>query len=390
MSTASPDPLEDGGGAFSQFIRERLPDILADWERQVRKTSSAEALERPVLIDHVPTLLQGIARLADDLAGAVSPAAPPPATAHRHRTFGPAERHAVTRLDVGFDLHEVVAEYAALRRCVLQRWTAERLSDREAAPLALLNQAVDEAIAVAVEHFTRVRNRMLEGLDRLSIAAFRSPSLADLLQKLLGLLVESAAAVDTASILLREGDGLRVWAAAGLEQGAAETEAIRVGEGFAGTIAATAKPLAVRDASNDPTLLRPALRAHRICALYGVPLFDGGKVVGVAQMGSLTARDFSDHDKRLFDVLSNRATAAVFQHLLRSDLERHLRREQLLARVGETLGDVLDVEALLRRAGKILVPEIADWCVIDVFEDGAAGPVTAIEHADPAKAAHPC
>jgi signal transduction histidine kinase len=86
-------------------------------------------------------------------------------------------------------------------------------------------------------------------------------------------------------------------------------------------------------------------------------------------------------------VLSNRATAAIFQHFLRSDLERHLRREQLLARVGETLGDVLDVEPLLRRAGKILVPEIADWCVIDVFEDGAAGPLTAIEHADGAKAA---
>ena len=57
-------------------------------------------------------------------------------------------------------------------------------------------------------------------------------------------------------------------------------------------------------------------------ALYGVPLIDGGVVLGVAHVGSITAYDLSDEDRRMVDSLASRATAAIYQQMLRRDAEQ--------------------------------------------------------------------
>jgi PAS domain S-box-containing protein len=60
-------------------------------------------------------------------------------------------------------------------------------------------------------------------------------------------------------------------------------------------------------------------------------------------------------------------------------------RMEFLAQVGDVLASSLDHQQTLRNVAGLAVPQIADWCAVDLFtEDGAREPV-AIAHSDPAK-----
>ena len=60
-------------------------------------------------------------------------------------------------------------------------------------------------------------------------------------------------------------------------------------------------------------------------------------------------------------------------------------RIELLAQVGDVLASSLDYQQTLRNVAGLAVPQIADWCAVDLFtEDGRREPV-AIAHSDPAK-----
>jgi PAS domain S-box-containing protein len=60
-------------------------------------------------------------------------------------------------------------------------------------------------------------------------------------------------------------------------------------------------------------------------------------------------------------------------------------RMEFLARAGDVLASSLDYQQTLRNVAGLAVPQIADWCAVDLFtEDGGREPV-AIAHADPEK-----
>ena len=226
------------------------------------------------------------------------------------------------RLDEGFDLTQVVAELSMLRDCILKLWEQSVLDPSRLIELRIVNQAIDRAVSASVERFTRARDRTLIALDRIANEALESRSLDELLQRLLQVFVDTTAAVDTAVILIREGDELRVRAARGVEAEAEREFTLRIGEGFAGKIAADRQPVSLQSAATDPLVKSAALRARGIRALYGVPLMDVGDVIGVAHMGSLTAHELSQQDKRLFAAMASRASAAIHQHMLRERADR--------------------------------------------------------------------
>ncbi len=159
-----------------------------------------------------------------------------------------------------------------------------------------------------VESRTRERDeavRRLAALERISTAALEEGDVGALLRKLLGVFLEAADRADSAAILLREGQGLRVRASVGLSSYSIE-ETILVGQGFAGTIAATGEPLSVGErTSNDLVTSRGAQ------GLFGVPLIHEGDVIGVAQIGASKSDAFSELEKRLFVAMAERAAWAV-------------------------------------------------------------------------------
>ncbi|MDI3287432.1 ATP-binding protein [Polyangium sp. 15x6] len=321
------------GPSLSELLRDLEPEILAKWEQAVRKLPVARSLARPVLMDHVPELLERIAEMVDQMA-----AGRPPEPLEEA-----AESHARDRLEAGFDLGEVVAEYAALRATITKHFLQKQLLVEYPEALSVLNWAIDTAVATSVDRYTRASRRTLEALDRISTASLEARSLNELLQRLLGVFLGATASVDTAVILLCEDDILRVRAAVGLEEEVSQGFSLKVGEGFAGTIATEQRPIFLRNASEDPLVKSPILRAKGVKALYGVPLVDGARVLGVAHMGSRSTSEFSEQDKHLFGALAGRATTAISQSMLRERLE--VERARLAAVVEQMPAGVVLAEA---------------------------------------------
>jgi PAS domain S-box-containing protein len=65
--------------------------------------------------------------------------------------------------------------------------------------------------------------------------------------------------------------------------------------------------------------------------------------------------------------------------------KRSALRIEFLAQAGQVLASSLDYQQTLRNVAGLVVPQIADWCAVDLFsEDGAREPV-AVAHVDPKK-----
>src|SRR5919201_854641 len=89
---------------LADFLREHREEIIAHCEQEVRKVRAASQLARPVLIDHLPEFIEELADYVGELRTGHEVAAP-----EEHPQI-----HALERLEVGYNLEEVVAEYAIL------------------------------------------------------------------------------------------------------------------------------------------------------------------------------------------------------------------------------------------------------------------------------------
>jgi signal transduction histidine kinase len=295
---------------LAAFLRARREAILQRWQQAVRHRPATQGLPMDRLIDHLPDLLDAIAAtheeyVADERARLATEA---------------AERHAVERLVDGLDLQDVVVELAVLRDAILDEWDSAGMPAR-ANELRFLSRALDRAITASVERYIATRDRTLRALDRISTAALESRRLDDLLNGLLGVLAETTPAVDTGVVLLRDGDDLVVRAAVGFDEDDLIGERVRIGDGFAGRVAAERRPRQVGPAEIAELAVSTRPSVRRLRCLYAVPLIESGAVVGVAHIGSFTAPDFSEQDKRLFEAMAARAASGIAQHQLREAAE---------------------------------------------------------------------
>ncbi len=180
--------------------------------------------------------------------------------------------------------------------------------------LALRTEERDEAV------------RRLVAFERIATAALRGGDLDAFLRELLDTFAEVTRAVDSAAILLRSStangpDVLRLRVAIGklaMRELSHATE--RVGEGFAGRIAATLKPWEIDDASSSNVVVSPLLQGTHVSTIFGVPLASGGDARGVAFVASSRPQAFAERDKRLFRTLAERASWAVGKYEERSRL----------------------------------------------------------------------
>jgi PAS domain S-box-containing protein len=318
-----PTTLEATGRLhLHDFIRERRTHILEHWERAVRQLPSTRGLPYPRLGTHLPVLLDGMARMMEAL--------------HQGREHGALaetpELHALERLDLGFDLEEVSDEYSALRASILRLY-AEHLECTAPGELATVlwelerfNRSFDALMGAAVSRHARARERTFQVLERISQAALGTEDLDTFLPRLLRVMLEATTAVDSVTLMLREGDVMRARASVGLEELVAAGFQVRMGEGFCGRVAAERRPVELRSAATSPQVKTGAFRSQGTRGLYGVPLLQGEEVLGVAMMGSRTAFEFSNEDKLLFRSMVGRATALILQAQL-AGRERQTREQ---------------------------------------------------------------
>ncbi|MGW4565769.1 hypothetical protein ACWEN3_26240 [Streptomyces sp. NPDC004561] len=64
-------------------------------------------------------------------------------------------------------------------------------------------------------------------------------------------------------------------------------------------------------------------------------------------------------------------------------LQQALDRLALLAEVTTALGSTLDADEGLRRVCRIMVPQLADWCAVDLLESEDAPRRVCVTHKDP-------
>ena len=131
--------------------------------------------------------------------------------------------------------------------------------------------------ALVAEQSIEPRDRTLRALDSISTAALEAGSLEELLERLLHVLLDTAEAIDTAAILLRENGDLVLRGSVGLDADGGEESRVPVGEGFSGRIASSQQPMLLHVAASDPEMRIAAIRSKGVRALYGIPLVDRGR-----------------------------------------------------------------------------------------------------------------
>lgn len=152
---------------LADFIRTDAERILREWEEFVKTLRPATLLPRWLLRAYAAAILQSI---ADDIEGAqlVVEAAP---RAPGEEPAAPIERvatvHVDLRIESGFDLAQIIAEYRALRSSILRLWRVAAADDfaRGAEEISRLTEAIDQAVAQTVsiyeEREARYRDRFL-------------------------------------------------------------------------------------------------------------------------------------------------------------------------------------------------------------------------------------
>src|SRR5205807_3719488 len=304
--------MADEPRRLSDFLRAHRERILSDWVDAVRVLEPAKDLDQPVLLDSLPQFLDELADFLDDVR-AGHPAKEP---------VNPHTIHALDRLEVGYDLTEVVEEYAILRRCIVELVHDEGAPAMRSAQLARLHAGIDSAIVTSTARYHQASERTLRALERISSTALTHGEAEAMLPELLKVLLETCASVDAASLLLLEGEVLRVHAAVGLGLEQSVGESVPVGHSLAGQVAQTRAPIAIRDAASDPMVTRESIRQAGLRGYYGVPMMLGEELVGVATIGSRHAAEFSEEDRLLFRTMSGRAAALIAKARLNAELTR--------------------------------------------------------------------
>ncbi len=136
-------------------------------------------------------------------------------------------------------------------------------------------------------------------------------SLEDMLSELLER-IRSSLGVDTAAVLLLDEDRgvLLARAARGLEEEVRQGVQVPLARGFAGRVAAEARPIIIEDLDHAE-VVNPILRQRGISSMLGVPVHVEGRVIGVMHIGTLVQRHFDEDDVMLLQLAADRAALAI-------------------------------------------------------------------------------
>jgi hypothetical protein len=148
---------------MADFIRHNHAAIVKEWIEFARTRSPAgDGMSKLALEDHVVDILKFVA------ADVESPQTRAEQVDKSHglaQGDGPfrqsaAEIHSALRLADGFDIDQMVSEYRALRASVVKQWVAghKSLASTDIEDLTRFNEAIDQAVAESVAHYTKTIN----------------------------------------------------------------------------------------------------------------------------------------------------------------------------------------------------------------------------------------
>ena len=178
----------------------------------------------------------------------------------------------------------------------------------------------------------REREARLDGIGQVNEAAMQSLELHELMDSVLARIMGIMEA-QAALIMLMRGGRLVAVASRGFKEGLVEDFSLSLGEGVAGQVATTGKPVSISDVQSDPRIVHPILVDNGIRSLLAVPMLRGGETIGVLHVDWREQRDFTTDDVRFLELLADRVAVAVFNADLyrrQKEVAEALQREMLV------------------------------------------------------------
>jgi serine phosphatase RsbU (regulator of sigma subunit) len=244
--------------------------------------------------------------------------------------------------------------------------------------------AASQSVAARVDE-----DDALEALARIAVTAMADLCIIDLREPD-GRLRRAAVAHADPDTEARVREALRRWPPDAEGQHPA-AEALRTGE----TQEAVELSPGLPDATTaDPDAMR-LLSQLGLCASLAVPLTARGHTLGtVLLLSTATGRAFGPDDTDVAEDVARLAALAVDNARLvageraaRETAEAARARVALLAEATSVLTETLEPTTALERLATLLVPGLADWCRVDLFDETVGVRRAAMTHVDPATAA---
>jgi len=118
--------------------------------------------------------------------------------------------------------------------------------------------------------------------------------------------------------------------------------------------------------------------------VVALPLTARGSVIGAIGLVFTHARELDDAEVELLEILASACAQSVGRITAQDDAGRQAARLAFLIEAATELAGSLDYQETLGNVARLAVPTFADWCAIDVVDDGRLRRL-AVAHVDPAK-----
>jgi signal transduction histidine kinase/CheY-like chemotaxis protein len=135
-------------------------------------------------------------------------------------------------------------------------------------------------------------------------------------------------------------------------------------------------------AKRFPEVAGHAASGPRVQAFWSVPLSARGAFIGVLAMGYHREHVFDDEARAYILAFAQQCAFALDRaHLFDEEIARN-DRLRIAAAVSRTLSTSLDYETTLANVARSLVPDVADFCTVDLLRDDGLLEQVAVAHED--------
>jgi PAS domain S-box-containing protein len=148
------------------------------------------------------------------------------------------------------------------------------------------------------------------------------------------------------------------------------------------------EPIVAEDIAATEWLTPSHRKAHAeegTKSMLAIALRYGDRVLGTVAFYFRTPHRFTEAEKNAASLLANLAAAAIGAAELYESQQRVAEDQRFVARASELLASSLEYELTLANVASLAVPQFADWCTIDIVEEGGSLARLAVAHVDPDK-----
>jgi signal transduction histidine kinase len=138
------------------FIRENLEHVLQEWEDFALTLSPLSDANKTQLRDHAKAMLLVICKDLETFQAPQESIDKSWGNAPEVSQDTAAESHAVDRMDSGFSVEELMAEYRALRASVLRLWQAKvkQADEFDLQDMTRFNEAIDQSLTESIARYS--------------------------------------------------------------------------------------------------------------------------------------------------------------------------------------------------------------------------------------------